>query len=68
MNWNYYIKALAAVLIVIIAALTAVVVGDEGIADVTFAEWLVVAGAALAEFVVIIGLQRAPASVSTSIK
>ena len=67
-NFNYYIKAAAAVLIVVIAALTAVIVGDEGFADVTTAEWLVVAGAAVAEFVVIIGLQRAPADVSTSIK
>jgi hypothetical protein len=68
MNWQYYIKAFAAVLVVIIAALTAVIVGDEGFADVTTAEWLVVAGAALAEFIVIIGLQRAPADVSTSVK
>jgi hypothetical protein len=68
MNWQYYIKAFAAIAVVVIAALTAVVVGDEGLADVTTAEWLVVAGAALAEFIVIIGLQRAPASVSTSVK
>ena len=65
---NYYIKSIAAVLIVIISALTAVIVGDMTFSDVTTAQWLVVAGAALAEFVVIIGLQRAPASVSTSIK
>ena len=68
MNMNYYIKAIAAVAVVILAALTSVIVGDEGFADVSTAEWLVVAGAALAEFIVIIGLQRAPASVSTSIK
>lgn len=68
MQFNYYIKAFAAIAVVVLAALTAVIVGDEGFADVTTAEWLVVAGAALAEFIVIIGLQRAPASVSTSVK
>ena len=65
---NYYIKAIAAVLIVIVAALAAVITGDEGFGDVTTAQWLIVAGAALAEFVAIIGLQRAPADVSTSVK
>jgi len=65
---NYYIKAIAAVLIVVVAALASVITGDDGFADVTTAQWLIVAGAALAEFVAIIGLQRAPASVSTSVK
>lgn len=65
---NYYIKAIAAVGIVVIAALAAIIVGDMTFSDVTTSQWLVVAGAALSEFVVIIGLQRAPVSVSTSVK
>jgi hypothetical protein len=68
MDWQYYIKAAAAVLIVIIGGLAAVIAGDMTFADVTTSQWLVVVGAALAEFVAIIGLQRAPATVSTSVK
>jgi hypothetical protein len=68
MNWQYYIKATAAVLIVIVGALAAVIVGDMTFGDVTTSQWLVVAGAALAEFVAILGLQKAPADISTSVK
>ncbi len=68
MNIPYYIKAIAAVSIVVLAALAAVIVGDMTFADVTTAQWIVIASAALAEFVAIIGLQRQPATVSTSVK
>ena len=68
MNWNYYIKALAAVLISVLGALAVVVVGDMTLGDLTTAQWITVVLAGLAEFVAIIVLQRAPASVSTSIK
>ena len=68
MNWNYYAKAIAAVLISIVGALAVVVTGDMTLGDLTTAQWIVVALAGLAEFTAIIGLQKAPADISTSIK
>ncbi len=68
MQWNYYVKAIAAVVVAVLGALAVVVVGDMTLGDLTTAQWIAVALAGLAEFIAIIGLQRAPASVSTSIK
>jgi hypothetical protein len=68
MQWNYYVKGFVALLIAIVGALAVVVVGDMTLGDVTTSQWLAVAAVGLAELLAVIGLQRAPATVSTSIK
>ena len=47
MNWRPYAKAIAAAVAALVAGLALVVTGNEGLSDVTVAEWLVVIGATI---------------------
>jgi hypothetical protein len=67
MNWQYLIKGLYAGLITFLGALLAVlqVPGAEGI---TAASWVAIGLATAVSIGGVLGLQSAPATVSTSVK
>ena len=67
MTWQYAIKGLYAGLITFLGALLAVlqVPGGEG---VTLASWIAIALATAVSVGGVLGLQSAPATVSTSVK
>jgi len=68
---QFYVKAVFAGLTVLISSTTAVLVQiGEGAAfsDVEIVGWLIIFGATLAAVGGVLGLQAAPASVSTSVR
>lgn len=68
MTWTFFTKAVFAGLTVFIATVGAILVGDTVLADVTQGQWFFIAGAVLAAFGGVLGLQEAPATVATSIR
>ena len=65
---NYYVKAIYALVVAVLGALTTVLVGDIGISDLTNGQWAVIALAGVVAFGGIVQWQKAPATVSTSVK
>ena len=67
---QYYAKAVYAGVVYLIGSLTAALValGDgAGLGDLTTTAWLIILGGTVAAIGGVLGLQKAPASVSTSV-
>ena len=67
MNWTYLIKAVYAGVVTFLGSLLAVLQVPEAV-GVTSASWIAIALATVIAIGGVLGLQAAPASVSTSVK
>ena len=69
-NLAYAAKALYAGAVTFLGAVGAILVGSDtiGFSDITSGQWITIALATLVALGGVLGLQNAPASVSTSVK
>lgn len=67
-SFNYYVKAIYALVIAVLGQLTVVLVGDTGLGDLTSGQWVSIILFGALAFGGILGWQSRPANISTSIK